>query len=77
MDDMGTQQQIGRYGAQIENLEKQLGVMNSDLHAMRRDVREIRTMLARAQGAWKVAGIVASVVGAVLGFFAQSWFPHR
>lgn len=51
-------------------LEARIGILENDLQAIRRDVREIRDVLVGARGGWKTLTVVigASVwVGAIVG----------
>lgn len=56
---------IGRHDAQIETLQ-------ADMAEMKKDVHEIKLMLAQAKGGWKTlmaVGGFAAVVGAILTKF--------
>lgn len=56
---------IGRHDAQIETLQ-------ADMAEMKKDVHEIKLMLAQAKGGWKTlmaVGGFAAVVGSILTKF--------
>lgn len=58
---------MGKHGAQIENLER-------EVNALRADIREIREILDQANGGWRVLMWVAgasSASGAVISWFAS------
>lgn len=51
-------------------LEARMEAMELEVHAIRRDVREIRDAVVTARGGWKVATVVIGLsasLGAVLG----------
>lgn len=50
--------QVGRHGAEIESLRR-------EIEEMRQDVREIANTLAEARGGWKTLMLVAGIAGAV------------
>lgn len=61
---------IGRHDAQIETLQ-------ADMAEMKKDVHEIKLMLAEAKGGWKTlmaVGGFAAVVGSILTKFIDWLF---
>ena len=55
---------------EIGNLEARMQAVESELHAMRVDVREIRDSLVGVKGGWRTLMIViglAATIGAALG----------
>jgi hypothetical protein len=49
---------IGRHDEAIDNLK-------GEVHALRRDIAEIKSILATAKGGWKTLMILGSIAGAV------------
>lgn len=65
---------------EIGNLEARMQTVESELHAIRSDVREIRDALVGAKGGWRTITIViglATTFGAVLGRFMPMLFGAR
>lgn len=61
---------IGRHDAQIETLQ-------ADMAEMKKDVHEIKLMLAQAKGGWKTlmaVGGVAAVMGSIFTKFVEWLF---
>ena len=61
---------IGRHDAQIETLQ-------ADMAEMKKDVHEIKLMLAQAKGGWKTlmaVGGVAAVMGSIVTKFVEWLF---
>ena len=73
MENTGIHHDLGRHDAQIEQLKE-------DMHAMKRDVHEIKMILSEARGGWKtlmMVGGIAAAVGAGVSKLAAmlGWMP--
>jgi len=65
---------------EIGNLEARMQAVESELHAMRMDVREIRDALVGVKGGWRMLMIViglAASIGAALGKYVPLLMGYR
>lgn len=63
---------VGKLEARMENVE-------SELQAIRADVREIRDALVKVRGGWMLltaAITLSSAMGAMMSHFLPMMFPH-
>lgn len=66
---------------EIGNLEARMQTVESELHAIRQDVREIRDALVGAKGGWRTLTALvalATALGAAAGRYGPALFniPH-
>jgi chromosome condensin MukBEF ATPase and DNA-binding subunit MukB len=62
---------------EIGNLEARMQTVESELHALRSDVREIRDALVGVKGGWRTLTLMiglASTAGAVVGHYMPTLF---
>ena len=62
---------------EIGNLEARMQTVESELHAIRQDVREIRDALVGAKGGWRTLTALvalATALGAAAGRYASAFF---
>lgn len=65
---------------ELGNLEARMQTVESELHAIRTDVREIRDALVGLKGGWRMLTLViglAATMGAVLGKYVPLLMGHR
>lgn len=65
---------------ELGNLEARMQNVESELHGIRQDVREIRDALVGVKGGWRTLTLLislAATLGAVLGRYAPSLMGFR
>jgi len=58
MPEVEVHRDLGRHDAEIDNLK-------AEVHAMRKDLSEIKAMLSEAKGGWRVLMAVSGLAAAV------------
>ena len=55
----------------VAHLEKMSVELASDMKETRKDIAEIKDVLAEAKGMWKMGAVAAGFVGSLIGFFVS------
>ena len=68
---------IARLEERYDAINLHLTLIRDELSEMKQDVHEMATLVAEIKGGWKVAVIVAGIIGSVIGALAGWILPSK